>query len=109
MQSPNTFPRFLAIAVIIISFLGTSCMSTKIVSQYDSDMPGSVKVTEWNFLWGLVQPKDVQTDSLCESMCQVTVKNNIGHILISGLTLGIVVPMSAEYQCCPYEPEDEEL
>jgi hypothetical protein len=84
-------------------------MSTKIVSRYDSDIPGTVKVTRWNFLWGLVQPNDVQTDELCESMCQVTVKNNLGYILISSVTLGIVVPMSAEYQCCPYEPEDEEL
>jgi hypothetical protein len=84
-------------------------MSTKIVSTYDSDIPGTVKVTRWNFLWGLVQPNDVQTDSLCESMCQVTVKNNLGYILISGITLGIIVPMSAEYQCCPHDPGEEEL
>jgi len=109
MPSKSPLLRYSAIFIIIIGLTSQSCMSTRIVANYDSDRPGTVKVTEWNFLWGLVQSKDVQTDELCESMCQVTLKNNIGYILISAITLGIAVPMSAEYECCPYEPGDEEL
>lgn len=109
MASKHPLLRYSAILIIIVSLSCQSCMSTRIVANYDSDRPGTVKVTEWTFLWGLVQPKDVQTDELCESMCQVTLKNNIGYILISAVTLGIAVPMSAEYECCPFEPDDDEI
>lgn len=80
-------------------------MNMKVVAKYDTDIPTPQKVTKWVWFWGLVEPKDIQTDSSCESICIVTAKNNIGHILVSAISLGIAVPVTVEYQCCPFEPE----
>lgn len=90
-------------------FILSSCMSTHIVAKHDSDNPVPEQVTKWNYFWGLVQPEVVETGSLCKSICQVTVKNNLGYILLSAATLGIVVPTSVEYECCAHEPDPGDL
>jgi hypothetical protein len=95
--------------LVIILFATTGCMNTRIVATYDSDNPVPQQVTKWNYFWGLVQPSDVETGSLCENICQVTVKNNLGYIILSSATLGIVVPTTVEYECCAHEPDPGNL
>ena len=92
-------------SLLLIVMLLTGCMNMRIVSQYDSANPVPEKVTRWVWFWGLKQPNDVKTDELCSSLCMVTVKNNFGYALISTFSLGIAVPMTVVYECCPYEPE----
>lgn len=84
-------------------------MTTKVVTRYDSDSPVSRRLTRWNYFWGLKQPVDVQPEAPCASICQVKAKTNFGQILISAVSLGIAVPMTIEYDCCPTEPEPEVL
>jgi hypothetical protein len=52
-----------------------------------------------------VQPKDI--DPHCEKsfnhLNKVTVKTNLGFILISAATLGIVIPQRVEWCCAPQE------
>lgn len=107
----RTSKKLAVVFFVSCFFLATipSCMSLRVVSQHDSDSPVPEKVTKWNFLWGLIQPNETLTRTTCESICQVNAKTNIGHILISGITFGIVVPMTIEYECCPYQPEPSEL
>lgn len=103
----SSFVKILVGSLLILSFTG--CMNMRVVAQYDSDNPVPHSVTKWNYCWGLVQPNDVKTDELCESICEVNARNNIGFILISAATVGIVVPMKVEYKCCPHIPEPGDI
>lgn len=95
--------------VILIMYSQEACNTTRIVSKYDCDTfennPLNKKTT-WSFLWGLVQPKDVnpKCDARFNHMNKVTVKNNLGFALISVVTLGIVMPQKIEWCCAPYSP-----
>lgn len=101
----------LAKIVVILAVAGllAGCMNMRIVAQYDSNNPVPVSETRWVLFWGLMQPNDINTDEHCESICNVTTKSTIGHILISTATLGIAVPLSVEYECCAFEPPIDEL
>ena len=87
----------------------TACMHMRVVTANDSNNPVPNKETHWTYFWGLKQYRDIYTDERCKSICKVTNVNNFGFILISFLTLGIAVPQSLEYECCPYEPPPGEL
>lgn len=95
--------------LLVMALLFTGCMNMQIVSQYDSANPVPEKVTRWSWFWGLKQPNDVNTDPLCSSICVLTVENNFGYALITTLSLGIAVPMTVTYECCPHEPEPGEF
>lgn len=78
----------------------------RIVTEYDSNSfagnPRHERVT-WTYLWGLVQPKDVDPgcDAGFNHLNRVDVKTNIGYILISAITLGAVVPTRIAWDCAP--------
>ena len=101
-------------AVVLITNTLESCNTTRIVSKYDCDTfennPLNKKTT-WSFLWGLVQPKDInpKCDSRFNHMNKVTIKNNLGFALISVASLGIVVPQRLEWCCAPYSPATDTL
>lgn len=91
-----------------------SCTTTRIVSKYDSDTFANNPLhqkTTWSFLWGLVQPKDInpQCDSRFNHLDQVTLKNNLGFSLISVASLGIAMPQRIEWACAPYSPPTDSL
>jgi hypothetical protein len=96
-------------AVILITYSEESCNTTRIVSKYDCDTfennPLNKKTT-WTFLWGLVQPKDInpKCDARFNHINKVTIKNNLGFALISVVTLGIAMPQRIEWCCAPYSP-----
>lgn len=94
---------------LIMLQLLAGCMNMRVVSQYDSSNPVPEKVTRWTWFWGLKQAVDVKTDQQCSSICMLTVKNNLGYAIIATLSLGIAVPMTVEYSCCPFEPEPAEF
>ena len=92
----------------------SSCSTTKIVTKYDCNTFANNTVnkkTTWTFVWGLVQPKDINPH--CEAsfnhMNAVTVKTNLGFILISALSLGLVIPQRVEWCCAPPNPPTETL
>jgi len=95
--------------LLLILLLLSSCMNMRVVAEYDSNNPVPEKVTKVAWVWGLVQPKDIKTDSNCESICMVTTQNNLGYILISAVTLGIIVPLSIEYHCCAFDPGEGDI
>jgi Bor protein len=102
--------RYLLLVIVIISGYGQqSCSTTRVVSKYDCDTfennPINKKTT-WAFLWGLVQPKDInpKCDARSNHMNKVTVKNNLGFAILSVVTLGIVMPQRIEWCCAPYSP-----
>lgn len=97
--------RTLLLVVTLLS-LNTGCMTTRLVAKYDSDNIQVNKTTKVTLLWGILQAKDVPAACESKSICQVTTRTNIGQILISAVTLGIVVPQRLTWQCCPsVEPE----
>ncbi len=87
----------------------SSCMTTKVVSIYDNDSVVKNTKTTWSFAWGLVSPKDIDADCETKRMSSATNSTNIGHILLSAITLGIVVPQTIEWECAPPDPGIEEL
>ncbi len=103
---------FLLVTLLTISVTLQSCMTTRIVSKYDSDTmvnnPANRK-TAWTYAWGLVQTKDINPKCESGSMTSVTVKTNIGFILISAATLGIAVPLKVEWTCNPKSIPTEQL
>lgn len=111
----NNLRRYLMLfAVIFCISVVESCSTTRIVSKYDCDTFANNplnKKTTWSFLWGLVQPKDINPncDSRSNHMNKVTVKNNLGFSLISVATLGIVMPQRMEWCCAPYSPATDTL
>jgi hypothetical protein len=95
-------------SLVLVSFLTVmdSCSTTRIVTKYDCNTIANNPVnkrTTWAFAWGLVQPKDI--DPKCEPsfnhLNKVEVKTNIGFILISAVTLGIVIPQQVTWCCAP--------
>lgn len=109
------FKNAIMIAAIgISSWSMESCTTTRIVSKYDCDTfennPLNKKTT-WSFLWGLIQPKDInpKCDARSNHMNKVAVKNNLGFALLSVVTLGIVMPQRIEWCCAPYSPATDSL
>mgnify|MGYP006150931555 FL=1 len=109
MKKSFQFRRFSILILFSLIFYLASCANLRIVSKYDSDNPAPVQVNRTTYFWGLRQPVDVKTEASCKSICQITVKTNVGQILISVITLGIVVPQSVEYFCCPEVPIPGEI
>lgn len=109
MKTKKSYQWVYTLSIYLLLLLFSSCMQTNVVVKYDNDNPVATKVTKWNFLWGALQSRDVKVEDTCESICMVKMKNNIGQIMLSAVTLGAVVPMSMEYRCCPYEPAPGDL
>ncbi len=84
-------------------------MSTRVVSLYDNDSIVKNTKTTWTFAWGLAAPKDI--DAKCDSKRISAAKSttNLGYILISAVTLGIVVPQTIVWECAPLDPAIEEF
>lgn len=81
-----------------------SCMVSRIVHEDDCDSAFMKKKTTWSLVWGLVQPKDINPQCRNGGMNKVAVKTNLGFILISAVTVGLVVPQRLEWCCTP--PDD---
>ncbi|MCK8519993.1 Bor family protein [Aquimarina sp. D1M17] len=84
-------------------------MSTRVVSLYDNDSVVKHSKTTWSFAWGLVAPKDINPNCDSKYLSASTHKTNLGFILLSAVTLGIVVPQTVEWECAPEDPDIEEL
>lgn len=96
-----------SIIFLLLLVLNTGCMSTKLIGNYDSDNVIHHKATKINYFWGIVRAKDVQANCESKSICQVTAQTNAGFILVSFVTLGIVVPQTVVWDCCPKEIKEE--
>jgi len=95
-------------------FVLQSCSTVNLISKYDCNTVAHNNVnskTTWTFAWGLVQPKDI--DPHCEKsfnhLNKVTVKTNLGFILLSAVTVGIVIPQRLEWCCAPQEIKTDTL
>lgn len=91
-----------------------SCSTTRIMAETDCDSFANNPVNEkttWSFLWGLVQPADInpQCDSRFNHLNKVSAKTNLGYSLISIVTLGIVIPQHVEWCCAPYTPSTQNI
>ncbi|MGA0557418.1 Bor/Iss family lipoprotein [Larkinella sp. VNQ87] len=82
-------------------------MTTRVAANYDSDSVKPHRATKTAFLWGIVQPKDVPAQCESKAICKVSTKTNLGYILISAVTLGIVVPQRLIWECCPPVEREE--
>ena len=75
-------------------------MSTKVIAKYDSNGIQPHKVTKYTLFWGLLQSRDVPAQCESNCICKVSAETNIGYILLSAITLGIVVPQRVVWECC---------
>lgn len=99
--------RTLLFGVLLSGWLLSGCaIGPRIITEYDSSSfagnPLHQRVV-WTYAWGLVQPRDVDPgcDAGFDHLNRVTVKTNIGFILLSAATLGIVVPVKVSWDCAP--------
>lgn len=93
--------------LVPLSWGVTGCaIGPRIVTEYDSNTfahnPQHQKVL-WTYAWGLVQPKDFNPgcDVGFNHLNRVDVKTNIGFIMLSAITLGVVVPVEVKWDCAP--------
>lgn len=89
----------------------TGCRSNmilRVTATDDSDIPTPTKVRRIIYWWGQKQPFDIRTPEHCPSICKVQTTTNFGDIFISFVTLGIAVPQTLEYFCCPDDPAPSE-
>lgn len=97
----------LCVTLLILTFLFQGCaIGPRIVTEYDSNSFANNPLHEkvlWTYAWGLIQPKDLNPG--CEvnfnHLNMVEVKTNIGFILLSAVTLGVVVPVKVKWDCAP--------
>ncbi|HEX5026679.1 MAG TPA: hypothetical protein VFV68_15470 [Agriterribacter sp.] len=106
-----TINSYLLFGIIVLI---QGCSTTKVISKYDCDTFSNNSVyqkTTWSYAWGLVQPKDIDPgcDPRFNHLNKVVVKTNIGFILLSTVTLGIVIPQHVEWCCAPYSPATDSL
>jgi Bor protein len=105
MTSTISFIRIgrLLLTVLICTVLLSGCYTTSIIPKNVAQVHSPHKRTSWSFFWGLMEDKKWKnTDAVdCQGngVSSVVVKNNLGYILLSFVTLGIVVPVGIEYDC----------
>lgn len=97
----------LILSLLILSM--SSCMSTKLVADYDHVDLQEHKASRVVYLWGLVQPADIPANCESRAISQVTAKTNIGYIFLSAITIGIVVPQKVIWYCAPSQEEEFEF
>lgn len=101
--------RKFSFVLILFLLTATSCMNMRVVSYYDSDNIQPHEATKVTLFWGLLQARDIPAECESNSLCSVTAQTNIGFILLSAVTVGIVVPQKVLWQCCPVNEEEEVL
>jgi hypothetical protein len=90
----------LVLTLLVVLFMTTNCMSTKVIAKYDSDSIQPHAATKYTLFWGLLQSQDVPAECPSKCICKVSAETNIGFILLSAVTLGIVVPQRVVWECC---------
>lgn len=108
-QTKKLLPIFLLQVIMLYA-----CTTTKVISKYDCNTIANNpinKKTTWSFLWGLMQPKDINPN--CEPafnhLNKVEVKTNLGFALITVGSLGIVMPQQVQWCCAPQNPDTDTL
>lgn len=111
----NVFKGWCAGLVLLVTIpLFQGCSTTKVITKYDCNTVANNPVnrrTTWTFAWGLVQPRDInpQCETSFNHLNGVTVKTNLGFILLSAVTLGAVIPQQVEWCCAPQNPPTDTL
>jgi|GEM_PF-695732 len=96
----------------LLPLLLTSCMTTHVMTEPDSDTPDNVSYADTTltaYFWGLKQPVDLvpPCDPRFNHLNGVTVRSTFGHYLLLTLTLGIVHKQRVAWACAPYVPPTE--
>jgi hypothetical protein len=83
-----------------------SCYQTKIIPKNVMPATEVESKTVVEYFWGLAhEPTITPQDCMGNGITNVKMKTNLGYILISAVTLGIVVPVTVQWQCakdnCP--------
>ena len=87
--------------------LATGCMNTRLIGYYSSGQIQPQEATRVTLVWGLLQTQDIAAACESKSICKVTHQTNLGYILVSAITIGLVVPQKIIWDCCPSnEPEE---
>ncbi|KAA5547906.1 hypothetical protein [Adhaeribacter rhizoryzae] len=104
-------PRPFLIILLLVgtTFSFTGCVNTRLVAFYSTDNIQSNQATRVSYLWGIVQPQDIPAQCESKTICKVNAKTNLGYILVSAVTLGIVVPQKIVWDCCPSSETEEKL
>lgn len=95
--------------LVCTGFIFNSCVNTRLIAFYSTDNIQSNQATRVNYLWGIVQPQDIPAQCESKTICKVNAKTNLGYILVSAVTLGIVVPQKIVWDCCPSSENEEKL
>lgn len=99
--------RITLFSVGLLLFSG--CMNQHLVGYYSTGQVQPKTATRITLVWGLVQSKDIPAECDSKSICKVTNQTNLGYILVSAATLGLVVPQKVIWDCCPAVESEEIL
>ena len=94
---------FYCVCLVMLS----GCMNTHLIGYYSTAQVQPRTATRITLVWGLLQTQDIPAGCESRSICKVTNQTNLGYILVSAATLGLVVPQKVIWDCCPtVEPEE---
>jgi len=99
--------RIATVFLLICTLSLSSCYHYRISSLGDPDSVLIQQKTQVNYLWGFIQPKDLRAN--CEGINKVRISTNLGYILLSVVTVGIVVPQKVEWVCAAENPPADTL
>jgi hypothetical protein len=99
MTMKNTLPSTAALLLAVLSSSG--CYHYHIQGNRVTPATEARSQTQVAYFWGLMQPDDITPENcpVKVPLADVTAHTNLGHILISTVTLGIVSIQRIEWRC----------
>lgn len=106
----NSQKNILGLLIILLSFLLlTGCYTHKLVASPDADNVIRHKRTTWGFIWGFVDPKDIQAQCENGGISNVATDNTFFHSLLTVASVGVVNPNKITWDCMPEATSDDTL
>ena len=99
---PGKVPAvFFFILLVCHLMLFSGCYHYRIVADEDPCHAIPKEKTVWSYAWGLVQPVNVKAECDCgvNAIENIQVENNMGYILLSTVSLGLVSPIKVKWYC----------
>jgi hypothetical protein len=86
-------------ALIVLLLFTSACYTFRVEASGSKSATEPQKVTVWCLFWqeARITPSNCPTNNLHK----VVVKTNIGYLLLTVATLGVVHPMEIEWTCAP--------
>jgi hypothetical protein len=103
--------RLKSITVLAVWLFTSACMHYRVVAPRDDSSKVTGSATVVNLVFGALQPVKIPAKG-CEpsnAVNEVKVSTNIGFVLITAATLGLVAPLRLSWNCAKQQTPTGEI